>query len=81
MKKTAGLLLAFPLALGLAACSASAETETYEGFNDALDAGATCAELFEIRNERDQHSSLVVRANEALREIGCFSSSLTRTDI
>ncbi|WP_087485574.1 hypothetical protein [Brachybacterium massiliense] len=68
-------------AVALSACgSGPADTGTYEGFNDALESGATCAELFEIRNEWDPKSSKVVQANEALREIGCYSSSSTRTD-
>ena len=68
-------------AVALTACNGSADTDTYEGFNDALESGATCAELFEIRNEWDPKSSKVVQANEALREIGCYSSGSTRNDL
>ena len=49
------------------------------GFKQRLDAGAGCAELFEIRNSLDPKASDVVRMNEELREIGCYSSSSVRS--
>lgn len=49
-------------------------------FAAALNAGATCAELFEIRNEPDPKDAVVETMNAELRRIGCFSSSSTRTD-
>lgn len=51
----------------------------YIGFKQQLDAGAGCAELFEIRNSLDPKASDVVRMNKALREIGCYSSSSVRS--
>lgn len=65
--------------LSLSACSTS--ENGYAGFSEALEGGASCEELFEIRNEWDPGSQNVVEANAALREIGCFSSSSTRSDI
>jgi hypothetical protein len=49
------------------------------GFKQRLDAGAGCAELFEIRNSLDPKASDVVRMNEELRKIGCYSSSSVRS--
>lgn len=53
-----------------------------ERFTDALEDGASCAELFEIRNEfhpREEATSVQI-ANSRLRRVGCVSSSATRTD-
>ena len=49
-------------------------------FEDALQDGATCQELYDIRNAADPDSPKIPEWNEQLREIGCFSSSSTRTD-
>lgn len=46
-------------------------------FTRRLEDGASCAELFEIRNRVDIE---VERMNEQLRAIGCFSSTSERTD-
>lgn len=51
----------------------------YIGFKQRLDAGAGCAELFEIRNLLDPKASDVARMNTELREIGCYSSSSIRS--
>lgn len=51
----------------------------YSGFKQRLDAGASCAELFEIRNSLDPKASVVVRMNEELRGIGCYSSGSVRS--
>ncbi len=49
-------------------------------FEQAVDEGASCEELFEIRNGWDSDDPLIQPANETLRSIGCFSSSSERTD-
>ena len=49
------------------------------GFQERLSAGADCAELFRIRNLADPSSPDVPNMNSSLREVGCFSSSSTRT--
>lgn len=51
----------------------------YSGFKQRLDAGASCAELFDIRNTLDPKSPVVVRMNEELRGIGCYSSGSVRS--
>jgi len=51
----------------------------YSGFRQRLDAGGSCAELFDIRNSLDPKSPVVVRMNEELRGIGCYSSSSIRS--
>lgn len=51
----------------------------YSGFKQRLDAGASCAELFGIRNSLDPKSPVVERMNEELRGIGCYSSSNVRS--
>lgn len=63
-----------------ASCASSNNTAAdYSGFKQRLDAGATCAELFGIRNLVDPKSPDVVRMNEALRGIGCHSSNSVRS--
>ena len=52
----------------------------YAAFQQRLEAGATCEELFTIRNEIDPKSPLPERMNRALREVGCYLSSSTRSD-
>lgn len=64
-----GLLLAV-----LAACSSS---DASVNFTWRLEQGASCAELFEIRNQVGMQTE---RYNEQLREIGCFSANSERTD-
>lgn len=49
-------------------------------FRDRLNAGATCEELFGIRNAVDPKSPLIERMNQDLRAIGCYSISSVRTD-
>jgi hypothetical protein len=51
----------------------------YSSFKQRLDAGASCPELFDIRNSLDPKSPLVVKMNEELRGIGCYSSSSVRS--
>jgi tRNA U54 and U55 pseudouridine synthase Pus10 len=51
----------------------------YSGFKARLDEGAGCAELFDIRNRLDPKSPFVVRINEELRAIGCYSSGSVRS--
>ena len=52
--------------------------ESRVGFQERLDAGAPCSELFEIRNALDSKSPLLPGINERLRGIGCFTASSTR---
>lgn len=54
---------------------------SYSAFLDAIDTGSTCAELFDIRNAINELSSdREDHMNDDLRQIGCSSSSSTRTD-
>jgi hypothetical protein len=59
--------------------SGPSSSMNYIGFKQRLDAGAGCAELFEIRSSLDPKASDVVRMNKELREIGCYSSSSVRS--
>lgn len=59
--------------------SGLSSAKNYSGFKQRLDAGASCAELFEIRNSLDPKAPVVVRMNEELREIGCYSSGSVRS--
>jgi hypothetical protein len=54
-------------------------TQLISDSSKRLDAGAGCAELFEIRNSLDPKASDVVRMNKELREIGCYSGSSVRS--
>lgn len=72
-------LAAISLAFAAFTLSACASSDPYDEFSDALNNGAACAELFEIRNGWDSGSPDANKANEALREIGCYSASSERT--
>lgn len=63
----------------LTGCGASTSSATaLERFKNRLDAGATCAELFEIRNSVDPHSPYIPTMNEDLRSLQCYSSTSLR---
>lgn len=59
------------------------DAPSYASFLDAIESGAPCSVLFDIRNEiRDlsSDSERDDRMNDDLRQIGCFSNSSERTD-
>ena len=68
------------LASSLTACGGSDEGDPVERFIERRDAGASCAELFDIRNDLDPHDDLIPTINEGLRNIGCYSATSDRTD-
>jgi hypothetical protein len=61
------------------ASSGLSSAMNYSRFKQRLDAGASCAELLEIRNSLDPKATVVVRMNEELREVGCYSSESVRS--
>jgi hypothetical protein len=77
------IVLVFTI-IWVGACSANEQRATIpaerssRSFQERLDAGAPCSELFEIRNQLDAKSPLIPSMNEGLRGIGCFSSSSIR---
>lgn len=51
---------------------------TYVQFQQALDAGADCSTLFELRNRMDPKDPLREKANLDLRSVGCYTRSSRR---
>ena len=49
-----------------------------ERFREAIEDGASCAELFDLRNHVDPSDPMMEQMNEDLRSVGCFSRSSTR---
>lgn len=49
-----------------------------QSFSDALSAGASCADLFAIRNAMNADTSLVERMNADLSYVGCTSPAAVR---
>ncbi|HEX7099645.1 MAG TPA: hypothetical protein VF377_10420 [Acidimicrobiia bacterium] len=49
-------------------------------FYAGIDSGEPCSVLYEYRNALDPKDSRIPQMNEALRAIGCFTSSSERTD-
>jgi hypothetical protein len=47
-------------------------------FQQRLTAGASCAELFEIRQSMDPKGPNMPAVNQSLREIGCYTSTSVR---
>ena len=72
----------WPDAVVLAALSLSigCADSDYDHFKDRLEAGASCAELYQLRNEVDSDDPVLRQMNEDLRRIGCYHSSAQRTD-
>lgn len=78
-----GLMIGCAVVLTLAGCGGSGPSEGDAGgqsFDDALDNGASCQELFDIRNELDPKDPAIEDINETLRSIGCYSATSERTD-
>ena len=70
-------LLAMGLAFPAIACSSG--SDPHSTFQQRLEAGATCQELFAIRNALDPKSPSIWRMNGQLREVGCYSASSIRS--
>jgi hypothetical protein len=62
----------------LAGCPGS--SDPLEALTQRIESGASCADLFEARNAIDPHAPNLPKVNQALRDIGCYSSSSTRSD-
>lgn len=80
-KIVGGLVALFFVGLALAFVDLSGPT-TMERFQQAVEDGADCQTLFDIRNEfdpRDESASVQI-ANSRLRRIGCSSAFAERTD-
>lgn len=78
-----GLIIGCALVLTLAGCGGSEPGQEDAGgrsFGDVLDSGASCQELFDIRNELDPKDPAIDNINETLRSIGCYSATSDRTD-
>lgn len=72
-------LLALLSAYLMIGCAEGERPSTYQDFLSAVDAGAECPELYDIRNAaRRNQPSRSDDMNVKLREIGCFSSTSTR---
>lgn len=68
------------LMMGLALIGCAAEVDPVEAFDQALRAGAPCSRLFDLRNEIDPDYPAMGILNAKLRNVGCHSSTSTRTD-
>ena len=53
--------------------------DTYDEFRSAVDSGASCEQLIDIRRSLDD-SAVRNRADEDLKELGCDSPGSTRSD-
>ena len=82
MRRLAAAVIPLATLAVLTGCASSEETpsEDQRSFGEALDSGAPCGELFDIRNELDPKDPAIETINESLRSIGCFNSSSERTD-
>ena len=75
-----GLVAPLTAAALLAAGCASGSGGGDQSFDDAVRNGASCSKLYEIRNALDPKDPDIPRMNERLRQIGCHTSTSTRTD-
>lgn len=60
--------------------TAAAPSNPVDAFYAGVRGDLSCRELFDFRNELDPGDSEIEAMNEALRSIGCFSSTSQRTD-
>ena len=65
---------------GVTEVTSPQSTDPERRFYAGIESGETCAQLFEHRNEIQPGDPRIDEMNEALREIGCYSSSSERTD-
>lgn len=74
------LAIAGLLAMALIVAAGMGLFDQGDPIEQAIEDDATCAELFDIRNDADPDDPRVGSWNRQLREVGCFSSGSTRTD-
>ena len=75
MRRALGLVL-IGAALLAAGCVRTG-VHDFDGFESAVEKGQPCSELFELRAGMDKDLN---KADALLRQIGCTSSTATRTD-
>ena len=68
------------LATATVACGSSS-SQIFSEFMSALQAGASCEELFAKRNSVDPSDPIIDQMNIELSVIGCYSSSSERRDL
>jgi hypothetical protein len=76
---TRATVAGFVLALTATSC-VGIGVDSYEEFRSAVDSGATCAQLIDMRTNFDERPSVQERIDSDLEEIGCKSTSSERTD-
>lgn len=59
--------------------TADSSVVTYDEFRAAFNRGASCPELFGLRNRMHPKDPLKPQANEDLRSIGCNTSQSSRS--
>ena len=69
---------ALTIVLATTACPASVH-QTYRGFQSAVDRGASCADLFDMRGRFSDPDDLA-KADADLAGIGCATPESLRTD-
>lgn len=73
-----GLLILVILPLWITSCSLG--VRSYEQFRGAVNSGASCAQLIDIKEDNFEGTSNEARIENDLREIGCVSRRSSRTD-
>lgn len=54
--------------------------DSYEEFRGAVDSGATCEQLFDMRSAFDDRPDVQDKVDSDLAEIGCENADSQRTD-
>ena len=70
-------LIALVVLVLVPACSA--QSDPYARLVERIEAGADCAELFELRNSMHPKNPRYAEAGQQLGNIGCFAATSTRT--
>ncbi|HYP24329.1 MAG TPA: hypothetical protein VEV43_12210 [Actinomycetota bacterium] len=71
--------VAAALVLATTSC-VSTGVDSYADFRGAVDSGATCEQLFDMRSNFDDRPSVQDEVDSDLAEIGCEDADSERTD-
>lgn len=71
-------MLRLPLICTAFLVSCSSAPDQYETFTAELSSGASCGDLYAIRNDMDPADPTIPQINADLRRIGCYSSTSVR---
>lgn len=74
------LMVALAAVMALAVGCVSTGIDSYKDFRSAVDSGATCAQLIDMRTNFNDRPKVQDKVDADLEEIGCTNADAERTD-